>query len=323
LFERRRQLAEQETDINGRDVRGPTDINARGWWSVAKRTWNEGREDNLELIASGIAFNAFLALIPLLTAVVISYGLIASPAQVAEHIAVLADALPKQATAIVSDQLQNIVQSAGTGAGFGLILSLAIALYGALRGAMGIIVALNIVYGIDESRSFVRQLGVSLAITIGLVFMFVLASAAISIVNLVSNLLPDLGGLLQSLLQIGFWIGVAVASFSVIALIYAYAPNQERVEWRWLIPGSLIATVLWIAATFGFAYYIGNFGNYNATYGALGAVIVFLIWLYLSAYISLIGVELNQVLSRRAGRHENFGEAKSSMPVASEAQDEG
>ena len=301
-----------------RSAKGPTDISANGWWDIAKRTWSEAGEENLGLIASGIAFNAFLALIPLLTAVVLSYGLVASPGQVAGHIAALAEALPEEATAIIEKQLQNMVQSAGTATGFGLLLSLGIAVFIALRGASGVIIALNIVYGVGESRSFVRQTGVALAITIGFVLLFFLASVAISVVNM----LPDLGGASRSVLQVGFWIGVAAAVWLVIALIYACAPNREEPEWRWLAPGALVATAVWVAATFAFSFYVRNFGNYNAIYGALGAVIVFLTWLYLSAYILLLGAELNQVLSRRAGRDERIGKAKGGA-APSQKSDEG
>jgi membrane protein len=272
---------------------------ASGWLDIAKRTWRESNEDNLGLIASGIAFNSFLALIPLLTAVVLTYGLVASSYQVAEHITALAQALPEEAAAIISGQLENMVSTAGRGAGLGLLLSMAVALFGALRGATGIIIALNIVYDVDESRSTARQIGVALAIIIGLVLLFMLASVAISALNMLSDLLPDLGGALHSVLQIVFWVSAAAAACLVIALIYAHAPNREKVGWRRLLPGSLIATSIWVAATFSFSFYVSNFGNYNATYGAMGAVIIFLTWLYLSAYIVLLGAELNQVLECR------------------------
>lgn len=311
-------MDEQQTAQRDRQAQGPTDISAKGWWEVAKRTWAESSEDKLGLIASGIAFNAFLAVVPLLTAVVLGYGLVASPAEVAQHIATLSQVMPEQAADIVGSQLENMVDTAGTATGLGLLATLSIALYGALRGAGGVITALNIVYGVDESRSFLRQTAVALVITFGLILLFFLASAAISVVNLLAGLLPDLGGTIQQALQIGFWLASAAVVSLVVAVIYAYAPNREDPEWRWLTPGSLIATAVWIAATFAFSFYVSNFGNYNATYGALGAVIVFLTWLYLSAYILLLGAELNQVLARRAGREEQVGEGKSGEPARGE-----
>lgn len=278
-----------------------------GWWAVAKRTWREASEDNLELLAAGIAFNVFLALIPLLTAVVLTYGLVASADQVAEHIAALAEMLPEEAAAIIGEQLRGMVASAGTATGIGLALALGLALFGALRGARGIIIALNIVHSAAESRSFVRTTGLAIAIILGLVVLFLLASVALSLLNLAETLLPDLGGLVHSLLRIGFWIGAAAVACLVIALIYDFAPDRPREALRRYLPGALVATAVWIAATLGFSYYVSNFADYNVTYGALGAVIIFLTWLYLSAYILLLGAELNQVLMKPDAAPERAG----------------
>lgn len=280
----------------------PTDISAQGWWAAAKQTWSEGSEDNLGLLAAGIAFNAFLAMVPLLTAVVLTYGLVASPEQVAGHIAALASNLPDDAASLIAGQLRSMVETAGSAAGFGLAVALAIAIFGALRGASGVIIALNIAYNVKEERSFLRQTAVALAITGGAVLALILASAAISVLNMLDALLPSGDGALHTLLQIGFWLLAAAILSLIIGAIYAYAPSRESIQWRWVTPGSAIATLVWIAATAAFSFYVSNFGNYNATYGALGAVVVFLTWLYLSAYILLLGAELNQVLARRGGR---------------------
>lgn len=271
----------------------------RIWWATVRATWTESSEDNLSLVASGIAFNGFLALLPLLTAVVLGYGLVASPEQVARHIAVLAQAIPQDAARLIGQQLTNMVETADTTTGFGIVLSLAIAVFGAMRGATGIIVGLNIVYDVEESRAVVWRTLTRLAITICAILLFLVASLAVSLVNGLHDLLPNLGGILRQALQIGFWVATAVAVSLVIAAIYTYAPNRPGKQLRWLTPGSITATVVWVIATFAFSFYVRNFGNFNATYGALGAVIVFLLWLYLSAYILLLGAELNQVLRRR------------------------
>lgn len=300
-------MDEKRTAERDRNVDSPTDVSPEGWWGVAKQAWKEAGEENLGLIASGVAFYAFLAFVPLLTAVVLSYGLVSSPEQVAGHIAALSQMMPQQAAEIIGGQLQNMVETADTTAGLGLLLAIAIALYGAMRGANAIVTALNIVFDVEESRGFLKQTAVALAITFGLVLVFIFASLAISMMGLVEELLPDLGGLLHSALQIGFWIAAAAGVSAVIATIYRYAPNRPEAKWRWLSPGSITATVVWVAATLGFGFYVRNFGSYNETYGSLGAIIVFLTWLYLSAYILLLGAELNQVLERRVGRDEAFG----------------
>lgn len=304
-----------------RHADGPTEVPPRGWWQVAKKSWSEAGEENLGLIASGVAFYAFLAFVPLLTAVVLSYGLIADPGQVARHIAGLTATLPEDAASIIGDQLRNIVESADSTAGFGLLIALAIALYGAMKGAGAIVTALNIVYDIDESRSFVKQTLVSLAITFCLVLIFLFASIAISALNALESLLPGLGGAIHLLLKIAFWIAAGLGVSLVIAAIYRYAPNRPDAQWAWITPGSALATIVWILATLGFAFYVRNFGSYNATYGSLGAVIVFLTWLYLSAYILLIGAEVNQVLERRVGADKTLGGAREAAEAEAKSGD--
>ena len=270
------------------------------WWTVARATWKEASKDNLGLIASGVAFYGFLAFVPTLTAVVLSYGLVAEPHQVANHIAALASIMPAEAAQIIGSQLRDMVETARSEVGLGLFVALALALYGTMRGAGAIVTALNIVYEVEETRSFIWHTLVAVAVAVGLVSMFILASVAISTFALLQDALPRLNGLARTAMQTGFWLLAAWGVRVAIATIYRYAPNRPPCPERWMKPGSAFATVGWIGATFGFAFYVRNFGGYNATYGALGAVIIMLTWLYISAYIILLGAELNRILERGA-----------------------
>lgn len=274
---------------------------AADWKQVGKRLWTESGDDHLSLVASGIAFNIFLAFIPFLTSVVLTYGLVAAPEQVASHIQYLSQLLPEQAAEMVGSQLRNMVETASSTTGLGLVFTLGLSLYGAIRGATGIITGLNIIFEVEESRSAVQQMGVAIAITVGLVLGFFIASAGISVMGFLAAILPNVAGLVDDLLRIGFWVTAAAAVSVVVSLIYRMAPNRGDLEWRWLTPGSVLATGIWLAATFLFSIYVQNFGSYQALYGALGAVIIFLIWLYISAYILLLGAELNQVLAGKDG----------------------
>lgn len=271
---------------------------AARWWTIAKATWAESSKDNLGLIASGVAFYAFLAFVPTLAAVVLSYGLFAEPEQVARHISVLAGIMPDEAARLIGTQLSDMVETASSEVGIGLFFSLALALYGTMKGAGAMVTALNIVFEVEETRSFIWNAVVSIAVAAGMVGIFILASIAISALTLVRSILPDMGGALRAALQIGFWIMAALAVRVAISTLYRFAPNRPPCPESWLKPGSAFATVGWIAATAGFAFYVRNFGSYNATYGALGAVVIFLTWLYLSAYIILLGAELNRFFER-------------------------
>lgn len=268
------------------------------WKRILIEAWKEAGEDNLELIAAGVAFYAFLAFVPLLTAFVLSYGLIAEPASVVRHMGTLTSVMPQNAAGIVGDQLQGMTESAGAETGLALFVAIAISVYGASKGATSIMTALNIVFEVGERRPFLRRMLMALAMTGGAILVLFLAILAISALNFLERLMPEAGGVLRLLLKLGFFALAAAAVALLLAVIYRYGPNRPDAPWRWITPGSALATIVWLAATLGFGLYVSNFGNYNATYGSLGAVIVFLTWLYLTAYIVLLGAELNATLER-------------------------
>lgn len=282
----------------------PSHVSKRGWIDIAKRTWAEAGEDNLELVAGGVAFYAFLAFVPFLAAFVLSYGLIADPTSVVGHMGTLTNVMPASAAEIIGDQLMSMTEVETATTGFALLLAIGIALYGAMRGAMGIMTALNIVYDAEESRGFVRRYAMAMAMTVGAVVAMFMAVLAISALNFVEDLLPDLGGVVHLALQAGFLVLATAAVILLLAVIYRYGPNKPEAKWRWITPGSAIATLVWLGATLGFGFYVSNFGNYNATYGSLGAVVIFLTWLYLTAYILLLGAELNSELEEKVGSDE-------------------
>jgi membrane protein len=269
------------------------------WKQILVRTWKEAGDDDVGLLAAGVAFYFFLAFVPLLASIVLTYGLIADPTTVAEHIQALARTLPREAAAIVGDQLQAITGGEKSGShGFGLLLAIALAIYGASKGAGAIVKALNIAYEVKESRGFIKTTLLSLAITIGLMVIIAAATAAGSAIGFIEHLLPFSSPVVHVLLQIVSAV-LAVAIVGVgIALLYRYAPNRPDAPWAWVTPGSAVATILWVAASFGFGLYVSNFGNYNATYGSLGGVVVFLTWLYITSYVLLMGGELNSELER-------------------------
>ncbi len=277
----------------------PAEIPARGWWDALKRTWQESSRDNLNLIAAGVAFYAFLAFVPRLAALVLTYGLVAEPATVVGHFRHLTRLMPTGAARLIGEQLMSMTRSAGSAKGIALLLSILVALYGAMRGATSIITALNIVYNVDEERSFVRKTLLAVLITLGALVGLLLGILVISALGYLEHLLPFSSPGLHLVLKIVSWAAAAAAVSLLIAALYRYAPNRPNTKWRWLTPGSLAATAVWLAATLGFGVYVANFGNYNATYGSLGAVIVFLTWLYLSAFILLMGAELNSELEKQ------------------------
>ncbi|HYD13640.1 MAG TPA: YihY/virulence factor BrkB family protein [Allosphingosinicella sp.] len=269
---------------------------AVGWKRIARDTWKDAGEDNLSLVAAGVAFYAFLAFVPLLTALVLCYGLFADRLTVARDILSLAEILPASAFAIVADQLQAMTQGSDARTGLALVVSLGVAVYGASKAADAIMTALNIVYEVKECRGFVGRLLAALGMTAGAVFLLLLAVATVSALSFLESLLPGLGGVTAVFLRLLFIAGAGLIVMLLLALVYRFVPCRPGAAWRWITPGSVLATLVWLAGTAGFGLYVANFGNYNATYGSLGAVIAFLTWLYLTAYIILLGGELNAIL---------------------------
>lgn len=306
-------MAQAYPSLTSGTVDGPEDIPARDWKRILLDTWKDAGADNLSLVAAGVAFYAFLAFVPLLTAFVLSYGLIAEPSSVVGHMQTLTSIMPQNAAGIIGDQLESMTEADGARTGFALLVAVAIALYGASKGAGAIMTALNIAFEVEESRSFVRRTALALAMTAGAVLVLFLAILAVSALNFLEKLAPDFGGVLQFLLKAGFFLLAGVAVVLLLAVIYRYGPNRPEAEWKWITPGSAAATIVWLAATAGFGLYVSNFGDYNATYGSLGAVIVFLTWLYLTAYVVLLGAELNAIIEIEVARgkaREKAAEAK-------------
>lgn len=277
----------------------PAQIPAPGWWEVLKRTYAESGRDNVSVIAAGVAFYAFLAFVPLLASLVLVYGLVAEPSSVVKQMQAMTTMMPADAAKIIGDQLLAVTQTASSKKGIGLLIALLLSIYGAMRGATSIVTALNVVYNVAEDRSFIKSTLISAAMTVGAVFALLLAILGVSVMGWIEDLLPFSSPFVHVLLKILFWIVAAAAISLLVALVYRYAPNRPTAKWEWISPGSLIATLLWVAATVGFGFYVSNFGSYNATYGSLGAVVVFLTWLYLTAYILLMGGELNSELEKQ------------------------
>ena len=247
-----------------------------------------------------MAFFSFLAFVPLIASVVLVYGLAGDPQTVAGTMDRLGGIVPAEVLTILREQLIAIVTSSKTAKGFGLALAILFALYGAMRAASAMMAALNIIYEEHETRSIIRTTLVAAAITAGMVGAGLIGTVAISLFTYTSNFLAAyLGDAVRLTVQILIW-GVAAGLISLtFAVFFRYAPDRRAAKWRWLSVGSALSTVLWLLTTLGFGFYVANITDYNATYGSLGGIVIFLMWLFLSAYAVLIGAEVNSEMERQ------------------------
>jgi len=284
-------------------------MSAREWWKVLKRTWAEGNDDNIGLIAAGTAFYGFAAIVPLLASVVLIYGLVADTATVVANIRALFNVLPEDAARVIGDQLATVVNTSEGKKGFGLLIALGIALYGGTKGASSIVTALNIAYEEKETRGFITLNLLAFAITGGAVMLALVAALSTAAFALLDSLIPGAPEILLMAIRLVSYGVLASLGVTAAACLYRFGPNRRKAKWMWLSPGSLAATVIWLAATIGFGVYVSRFGNYGATYGSLSAVIVLLTWLWLSAYVFLLGAELNSELEHQTTSDTTIGGA--------------
>ncbi|HEX7821149.1 MAG TPA: YihY/virulence factor BrkB family protein [Sphingobium sp.] len=286
--------------VPGAAGHSPLGLPPAAWWSIVKRVYVMNGFHNLSLLAAGVAFYAFLAFVPLIGSIVLLYGLVGDPQTVAQSIDLLTGLAPSEVLSILRDQLLAIVTSSKTAQGFGLILAIFIALYGAMRAATAMIAALNIINEEPETRSFFRTTAVAALITVGMVGVALVGVLSISVFAYVSNFLaPYLGKGAALLIQLATWAFAGALVSLTFAIFFRYAPDRRAAKWRWLSVGSVLSTLLWVAITAGFSFYVSDISDYNVTYGSLAAVVIFLMWLFLSAYAVLIGAEVNAEMERQ------------------------
>ena len=271
-------------NVPGATSTSPLTMPRAAWWSILKRVYVMTGFHNLSLLAAGVAFFTFLAFVPLIGSIVLLYGLVGDPGTVSQSIDLLEGLVPVEVLTILRDQL----------------LAILLSLYGAMRSASAMIAALNIIYEEYETRSLIRTTLVAAAITIGMVGVAIVGIFAISLFAYVTNFLSlYLGDVATLLVQIATWLVAGALVSLTFAIFYRYAPDRRAAKWRWLSLGSILSTLLWLAITLGFGFYVANITNYNATYGSLAAVVIFLMWLFLSAYAVLLGAEVNSEMERQ------------------------
>lgn len=286
----------------GRDAETPAQIPAPGWKEIAIRTWKEASKDNISLVAAGVAFYGLLAMVPLLGATVLTYGLVASPQTVLHNVQSLTTSMPKDVAKLIGDQLMNVVKTSGGKKGVGLLVALAVALWGARNAASSIVTALNIAYEEEEKRGFVKVTLLSLAITAAGVILAVIGGFAIGVMAQLENLLPNLGPVGIILGKIVTYVLLAAVAAAAAATLYRYGPSRTKAKWTWITPGSVFFAITWVVLTLGFGFYVSHFGKYNVTYGSLGGVIVFITWLYLSSFALLYGAEFNSEIEHQTAK---------------------
>ncbi|MBA2389662.1 MAG: YihY/virulence factor BrkB family protein [Geodermatophilaceae bacterium] len=290
----------------GAGAERPSEIPSRGWLQVLKRAFAEAKKDNVSMLAAGLAYFAFLALFPALIAAVLIYGLVADPADVQRQVDSFSGALPPEARTLIGEQMSSIAASSGGALGIGLVISLLGALWSVSGGVSNLINAVNVCYDEEETRGFFKLRGLALFLTIGGIVFMAVTVGLIAVAPVVLEAL-NLGIVGTILLQVGRWVLLIALVMAGLAIVYRLAPDRDPPKFRWVSVGAVVATVIWIIASVGFSLYVSNFSSYAETYGALAGVIVLLLWMFISAYIVLLGAEINAETEQQTAKDTTRG----------------
>jgi membrane protein len=293
-------------DGRGRQAEQPTQIPARGWKDILVRVKREAKQDNVSLLGGGVAFFALLALVPALVAVVSIYGLVADESTVVRQVHDTLGAAPSEVRDMVTQQLRSIVEGSSSSAGIAAVLGILVALWSASSGMNQLIGAINLAYDEDETRGFVKVRALSLAMTIGAIVFLLLAFGAIALVPALAAK-AGLGTAARIAIGVVRWVLLLAGLLAGLAVLYRYGPARDEPKWAWASPGAIFATVAWLIVSLAFSLYTANFGRYNETYGTLGAVVVTMLWLYLTAVVVILGAELNAEMERQTARDTTHG----------------
>jgi membrane protein len=291
----------------GRQADSPQQIPPKGWKDIAKRTAKEVKNDQVPLLAAGVAFYALLSLFPAIIAGVSIYGLVADPSTVRDQIAKLTETLSPETATLVGEQLKQVTSGAGGALGLATVIGILTALWSASSGMKALITGVNLAYDETETRKFLKLRGLALLLTLGAMVLVGVALATIVGYPPIADTLPTVLRWVLAIVRFAILGGLLVVG---LAVLYRYAPDRDQPRWSWVSWGSGIATLLWVLATVGFSLYANFFGNYNKTYGALAGVIILMFWLFLSAFVVLVGAELNTEMELQTAKDTTAGPTK-------------
>jgi membrane protein len=297
-----------EKEYPGAGADKPTEIPKKGWWQIVRRGLKEFSADQMPLMAAGVAFYAFLALVPTLIAATLVYGLVTGPEQAKQQVQSLTSVLPKDAASLVGNQMLDLATAKSSGLGIGLVVSLLLALWSASGATGNLITAVNVAYDEKDHRNFIKKRGLALFLTVGAIIVFVVTASLVAVFPAVASAL-GIGGIFRVGLEGLRWVVLLVVLMAALAVLYRLAPDRDDPKFKWTSVGAVTAVVIWVVASVVFSIYV-SFGGYNKTYGALAGIVILLMWLWLSIVAVLLGAEVNAEMEKQTVRDTTTGPDK-------------
>jgi membrane protein len=302
-------LARAREPGRGREADTPGQIPARGWRDILWRVIWSFSADRIPSTSGGVAFFALLSIFPGIAAVVSLYGLFADASTIGSHLALLSGILPGGILQLFADQITLAARQSNGALGTAFGLSLIIALTSANSGIAALFDALNVVYDEKEKRNLARFYATTFLFTLAGIAFVVLAISGVVVLPLVLKFVGS-ATTTERLISFLRWPFLLLTVIVSLAFIYRFGPSRRDARWRWVTPGSIVAAFLWIAASMLFSWYVATFDSYNRLYGSLGAGVGFMVWLWLSTVIVLLGGELNAEMEHQTARDSTEGAPK-------------
>ena len=293
----------------GRQADTPAEIPVRGWRDILTRMFWATSANRVLSTAGSVAFFTLLAVFPGIAAIVSLYGLFADASTISGHLILLSGILPNGVLNLIGDQVNLVAQKGNDTLGGAFAISLVLALYSANSGIVALFDALNVVYNEREARSPLRLYATTFAFTLAGVAFTVLALTGVVALPVILRVV-GMPALTEWLITAARWPVLLFGITGSLAVIYRYGPSRNGARWRWVTWGSAVAALLWVAASMLFSWYVATFDSYNRIYGSLGAGVGFMVWLWISAVIVLLGGELNAEMEHQMARDTTEGVGK-------------
>ncbi len=270
----------------------------KNWKAILIRMKDQIKKDNVSIVSAGVAFYFFLALFPAVAAIFSIYGLVVDPAQVQQQLSQAADALPDEAYKMVSNILTQTAEKSIEALSWSLIISIVLSLWSSNKAASAIFTGVNIAYHETDNRNLFLRTGITLLFTLGTIIIGIIA---IALVLAFPAFIDKFGlpALLQNILALIRWVFLAAIVYIVLRILYKIAPDRTNPGFKLVNAGAIFATIVWLTGSMLFTLYINNFGSYDKTYGSIAAVVILMLWFFLTGFIIIAGAELNSAIEHQ------------------------
>ena len=284
----------------------PHHLDWPSWWHAVRNVLNAAIDMEVSMRCAGVAYYSFLSIFPAVASAILVFGLVTDISFIEGRYQVVLDLLPEQAEVMLNDQIVALLTNTNRSLGIGLVVSLTIALWTGSRGTNALVYAISRAHREDGLRSIVGSVAMSIVTTFGVFAVILVSLIGLAVVPAMTSALPfdRFAELLALWLR---WPILLTIIFASVCILYRVAPHRRRPRWRWVMPGALFATLAWLGASALFSLYVENFANYNATFGALAAPVIMLLWLYWSTLIFILGATLNAELELQTRKDTTAG----------------